>query len=77
MKGSQEGEQVQFPDIESFLPFNLNQDGEKSPDAVAERTIKVMWMASKTGKLPPSIQALILQTYPEVWQAICNQEMVT
>jgi hypothetical protein len=44
---------------------------------VSDRTIKIMWMASKTGKLPPSIQSIILQTHPEVWNRICNQEIVS
>jgi hypothetical protein len=76
MKGAQEGEHVEFPDVDLFLPFDLRYDEDKSPDAVADRTIKVMWMASKSGRLPPQIQQLILQTYPEVWQRICNQEIV-
>jgi hypothetical protein len=77
LKGAEEGEQIQFPEPEQFLPFRLNQDGDLSPDGVSERTIKIMWMASKTGKLPPSIQSVILQTHPEVWNRICNQEIVS
>jgi hypothetical protein len=76
LKGAEEGEHIEFPDPDQFLPYKIDKDKDFSPNAVSERTIKIMWRASKTGKLPPAIQALIFQTYPETWQRICDQELL-